>query len=156
MIEQASFPELKPISISQELSRQLELIRESKAKPNFGLQSAGSPLSTQPVTNANPFAVLETTNPEAEEEKDDSGERKDNWTFQGKKTHSKDHLFKTSSAPDPNPLLWSRCHSRGKEEACAFGYALVLLHLSWNIVSPGLGSRQSENLAGPVKRKKHP
>jgi hypothetical protein len=37
MIEQASFPELKPISISQELSRQLELIRESKAKPNFGL-----------------------------------------------------------------------------------------------------------------------
>jgi hypothetical protein len=35
MTEQASFPELKPISISQELSRQLE-IRESKAKPNFG------------------------------------------------------------------------------------------------------------------------
>ncbi len=33
MTEQASFPELKPISISQELSRQLELIRESKAKP---------------------------------------------------------------------------------------------------------------------------
>jgi hypothetical protein len=88
MTKHASFPELKPISISQELSRQLEFIRESKAKPNFGLQSTGSPLSTQPVTDANPFAVLETTNPEAEEEKDDSGERKDNWTFQGEKKHT--------------------------------------------------------------------
>jgi len=36
MTEQASFPELKPISIGQELNRQLEIIRESKAKPNFG------------------------------------------------------------------------------------------------------------------------
>ncbi|CAK9219992.1 unnamed protein product [Sphagnum troendelagicum] len=48
MTEQASFLELKPISISQELSRQLEIIRESKAKPNFGLQNVDSPLSTQP------------------------------------------------------------------------------------------------------------
>ncbi len=46
MTEQASFPELKPISISQELSKQLEIIRESKAKPNFGFQNADSPLST--------------------------------------------------------------------------------------------------------------
>jgi hypothetical protein len=81
MTEQASFPELKPISISQELNKQLQFICESKAKPNFGLQNVGSPLSTQLVTNANPFAVLEATNPEAEEEKDDLGERKDNWTF---------------------------------------------------------------------------
>jgi hypothetical protein len=88
MTEQASFPKLKPISISQELSRQLEFIRESKAKSNFGLQNVGSPLSTHLVTNANPFAVLEATNPEAEEEKDDLGERKDNWTFQGKKKHT--------------------------------------------------------------------
>jgi len=36
MTEQASFLEPKPFSISQELSRQLEIIRESKAKPNFG------------------------------------------------------------------------------------------------------------------------
>jgi len=36
MIEQASFPELKPISINQKLSKQLEIIRESKVKPNFG------------------------------------------------------------------------------------------------------------------------
>jgi hypothetical protein len=36
MTEQANFPKLKPISISQELNRQLEIIRESKAKPNFG------------------------------------------------------------------------------------------------------------------------
>jgi hypothetical protein len=36
MIEQASFLELKPISISQELNRQPEIIRESKAEPNFG------------------------------------------------------------------------------------------------------------------------
>jgi hypothetical protein len=43
MTEQASFPKLKPISINQELNRQLELIRESKAKPNFGLQNAGNP-----------------------------------------------------------------------------------------------------------------
>jgi hypothetical protein len=46
MIEQASFPELKPISISQELNRQLEIIRDSKAKPNFGFQNANSLLST--------------------------------------------------------------------------------------------------------------
>jgi hypothetical protein len=36
MTEQASFPEPKPLNISQELSRQLEIIRKSKAKPNFG------------------------------------------------------------------------------------------------------------------------
>jgi hypothetical protein len=36
MIKQASLPKLKPISIGQELSRQLKIIRESKAKPNFG------------------------------------------------------------------------------------------------------------------------
>ncbi len=36
MTEQASFPELKPISINQKLSKQLEIIRESKVKPNFG------------------------------------------------------------------------------------------------------------------------
>ncbi len=66
----------------------MEIIRESKAKPNFGFQNADSPLSTQPVTNANPFAVLEAINPEAEEEKDNFGERKDNWTFQGKKKHT--------------------------------------------------------------------
>jgi len=46
MTEQASFPEPKPLSISQELNRQLEIIRESKAKPNFGFQNAISPLST--------------------------------------------------------------------------------------------------------------
>jgi hypothetical protein len=76
MTEQASFPEPKPLSISQELSRQLEIIRESKAKPNFGFQNAISPLSTQPVTNTNPFATLEGDNPEAKEEKDDLGEMK--------------------------------------------------------------------------------
>ncbi len=43
MTEQASFPEPKPLNISQELSRQLEIIRESKAKPNFGFQNAISP-----------------------------------------------------------------------------------------------------------------
>ncbi len=63
MTEQASFPKLKPISISQELSRQLVIIRESKAKPNFGFQNVDSPLSTQPVTNTNPFAALEADNP---------------------------------------------------------------------------------------------
>jgi hypothetical protein len=47
MTEQASFLELKPISISQELCRQLEIIRESKAKPNFGFQNADNLLSTQ-------------------------------------------------------------------------------------------------------------
>ncbi len=88
MIEQASFPELKPISISQELNRQLEIIRESKAKPNFGFQNADSPLSTQPVINTNPFAALEADNPEAKEEKDNLGEMKDNWTFQGRKKHT--------------------------------------------------------------------
>jgi hypothetical protein len=51
MTEQASFPELKPISIGQKLSRQLEIIHESKAKPNFGFQNVDSPLSTQLVTN---------------------------------------------------------------------------------------------------------
>jgi hypothetical protein len=81
MTEQASFPELKPISIGQELSRQLEIIRQSKAKPNFGFQNAGSPLSTQPVTNTNPFAALEVDNPEVEEEKDNLGELKESWTF---------------------------------------------------------------------------
>jgi len=81
MTEQASFPELKPISISQELSRQLEFIHKSKAKPNFGFQNAGSPLSTQPVTNTNAFAALEADNPEAEEEKDNLGELKESWTF---------------------------------------------------------------------------
>ncbi len=81
MTEQASFPEPKPLSISQELSRQLEIIRESKAKLNFGFQNAISPLSTQPVTNTNPFVALEGDNPEAEEEKDDLGEMKGSWTF---------------------------------------------------------------------------
>jgi hypothetical protein len=57
--------------------------------PTLGqVRVATSPLSTQPITNANPFAVLETTNPEAEEEKDDLREMKDNWTFQGKKKHT--------------------------------------------------------------------
>jgi hypothetical protein len=77
MTEQASLPELKPISISQELNRQLEIIREFKAKPNFGFQNANSPLSKQPVTNTNPFAALEADNPEAEEEKDNLGEMKE-------------------------------------------------------------------------------
>jgi len=36
MTKQASLPELKPISVGQKLSRQLEIICESKAKPNFG------------------------------------------------------------------------------------------------------------------------
>jgi len=85
MTEQASFPKLKPISIGQELSRQLEIIRESKAKPNFGFQNDGSPLSTQPVTSTNPFAALEVDNPEAEEGKDNLGELKESWTFQGRK-----------------------------------------------------------------------
>jgi hypothetical protein len=88
MTEQASFPELKPIGISQELSRQLEIIRESKAKPNFGFQNADSPLSTQQVTNTNPFVALEADNPKAEEEKDNLGEMKENWTFQGRKRHT--------------------------------------------------------------------
>ncbi|CAK9225764.1 unnamed protein product [Sphagnum troendelagicum] len=57
MTKQASFPELKPISINQELNRQLEIIRESKAKPNFGFQNADNLLSTQPITNTNPFAA---------------------------------------------------------------------------------------------------
>jgi hypothetical protein len=77
MTEQASFLELKPISISQELSRQLEIIRESKAKPNFGFQNADSPLSTQPITNTNPFAALEADNLKAEEKKDNLGEIKE-------------------------------------------------------------------------------
>jgi hypothetical protein len=55
----------------------LEIIRESKAKPNFGFQNADSPLSTQKVTNTNPFAALEADNPEAEEEKDNLGEMKE-------------------------------------------------------------------------------
>ncbi len=88
MTEQASFPEPKPLSISQKLSRQLEIIRESKAKPNFGFQNAISPLSTQLVTNTNPFAALEGDNPEVEEEKDDLGEMKGSWTFQGRKKHT--------------------------------------------------------------------
>jgi len=88
MIKQASFPELKPISISQELNQQLEIIRKSKAKPNFGFQNADSPLSTQPITNTNPFAALEADNPEAEEEKDNLGEMKESWTFQGRKKHT--------------------------------------------------------------------
>jgi hypothetical protein len=77
MTEQASFPELKPISISQEFSRQLEIIRESKANPNFGFQNADSSLSTQLVTNTNLFAALEVDNPEAKEEKDNLGEMKE-------------------------------------------------------------------------------
>jgi hypothetical protein len=81
MTEQASFLELKPISISQELSRQLEIIRESKAKPNFGFRNIDSPLSTQLVTNTNPFAALEANNPGAKEEKDNLGEMKESWTF---------------------------------------------------------------------------
>jgi len=88
MTEQASFPELKPINIGQELSRQLEIIRESKAKLNFGFQNAGSPLSIQPVTSTNPFAALQVDNPEAEEGKDNLGELKENWTFQGRKKHT--------------------------------------------------------------------
>ncbi len=88
MTEQASFPELKPISIGQKLSRQLEIIRESKAKPNFGFQNAGSPLSTQLVTSTNPFAALEVDNPEAEEGKDNLGELKESWSFQGRKKHT--------------------------------------------------------------------
>jgi hypothetical protein len=88
MTEQASFPELKPISIGQKLSRQLEIICESKAKPNFGFQNAGSPLSTQLVTSTNPFAALEVDNPEAEEGKDNLGELKESWSFQGRKKHT--------------------------------------------------------------------
>jgi len=88
MTEQASFPGLKPISISQELCRQLEIICESKAKPNFGFQNAGSPLSTQPITNTNPFAALEVDNPEAKEEKDNLRELKESWTFQWRKKHT--------------------------------------------------------------------
>jgi len=88
MTEQASFPELKPISIGQELSRQLKIIRESKAKPNFGFQNVGNPLSTQPVTSTNPFATLEVDNPEAKEGKDNLGELKESWSFQGRKKHT--------------------------------------------------------------------
>ncbi len=88
MTEQASLPELKPISISQELNRQLEIIREFKAKPNFGFQNADSPLSKLPVTNANPFTALEANNPKAEEEKDNLGEMKESWTFQRRKKHT--------------------------------------------------------------------
>jgi hypothetical protein len=106
MTEQASFLEPKPISISQELSRQLEIIRESKAKPNFGFQNDDSPLSTQPVTNTNPFVALEADNPEVEEEKDNLGEMKECWTFQGRKKHTpritspKQALLQT---PTPSP-----------------------------------------------------
>jgi hypothetical protein len=88
MTEHASFQELKPISINQELSRQLEIIRESKAKPNFDFQNADSPLSTQLITNTNPFTALEADNPEAEKEKDKLGEMKESWTFQGRKKHT--------------------------------------------------------------------
>jgi hypothetical protein len=88
MTKQASFLELKPINISQELSRQLEIIRKSKAKPNFGFQNNDSPLSTQPVTNTNPFTALEADNPETEEKKDNLGEMKESWTFQGRKKHT--------------------------------------------------------------------
>jgi len=88
MTEQASFLELKPISIDQELSKQLEIIRESKAKPNFGFQNAGSPLSTQLVISTNPFAALEVDNPEAEEGKENLGELKESWSFQGRKKHT--------------------------------------------------------------------
>jgi hypothetical protein len=106
MIEQASFLELKPISISQELNRQLEIIRKSKAKPNFGFQNVDSPLSTQPVTNINPFVALEADNPETEKKKDNLGEMKESWTFQGRKKHtpritsSKQALPQT---PTPSP-----------------------------------------------------
>jgi hypothetical protein len=78
----------KPISIGQKLSRQLEIIRESKAKPNFGFQNAGSPLCTQPITSTNPFAALEVDNPEVEEGKDNLGELKESWSFQGRKKHT--------------------------------------------------------------------
>jgi hypothetical protein len=69
-------------------ARQLEIIRESKAKPNFGFQNVDNPLSTQPVTNTNPFVALEADNLEAKEKKDNLGEMKESWTFQGRKKHT--------------------------------------------------------------------
>jgi hypothetical protein len=141
MTEQASFPEPKPISIGQELSRQLEIIRESKAKPNFDLQNAGSPLSTQPVTSTNPFAALEVDNPEAEEGKDNLGELQENWSFQGRKKHTPRTTPPRQALPQTPTPPWSQWHSRREKKANALGCALLLLHLTRNLVSPGPGTR---------------
>jgi hypothetical protein len=117
MTEQASFLELKPISINQELNRQLEIIRKSKAKPNFGFRNVDNRLSTQPVTNTNPFTALEADNLEAEEEKDNLGEMKESWTFQGRKKHTPRITSPRQVTPQtPTPSLSHDVTPRGRRK----------------------------------------
>jgi len=69
-------------------SKHLENFHKTKAMLNFGFRNANSSQATQPTTSTNPFAALEADNPEAEDAMDNLEEKREGWTFQGRKKHT--------------------------------------------------------------------
>jgi hypothetical protein len=88
MAKQASSLGLKLDSPSLELRKHLESLYKSKAKLNFGFKEANCHQALQLAANTNPYAALEADNLEAEEEKDNQEDLKEDWTFHGRKKHT--------------------------------------------------------------------